>query len=658
MRARGVATSVAMAVRLAATHAPARGEKASPPPCFAPRGFRAAAVLLLLAVAAAPAWGGEAADALRAKHPYMVDWCFERLAPRIDDGAPWESLSAFLIGDPWSVAGEDPTWCSSAGDALAFFLETAVPEARRAGEFRRFAEEVPPGLKAPFVRAAYRVVPREDLVPLLRDWQRSALARLRALPLAAAAEEKAPADLRAALDLPRVASTDIDPAVRAAAVSALGRERGEADPAFLLGRLDGEREAEPLLAVLRILVRECNPGDGPPPPLLARSGPRLAARLKTPPGLPAAAEGEALYLLRCALGGLLPYDVLAGAPPDIAERALNALPSRDPGESDSAWHGRLAAALDDLAARGPYRPEDEAGFLEALRRHRGPFREQVVHALHGLPFLGGEEGLAAVDAFLPTSRGRRPFRTPGCYSPELLIARGADEQGRPWGLDMSFLLPGRLALVPGPPPGSDEWGREIVIGHEDGFPGKVTGLAVRGDEVRIALASGGERVLSLAALLADFDRDGITDIVERDLGLCPYLADSDSDGEMDGLDPFPLLRPGPLSEDDRVREAVLRRLARQWVITEEFVLLLAGEAPAAQVEAGPLMHLLTAVSPREEWGHRWPTTVGLTVHRDGDRARVASSQTSGGLSGIGHTWFLRRINGRWWVTACRWDWIS
>jgi hypothetical protein len=225
-------------------------------------------------------------------------------------------------------------------------------------------------------------------------------------------------------------------------------------------------------------------------------------------------------------------------------------------------------------------------------------------------------------------------------------------------LDTSRLLPDRLALVPGPPAGSDAWGCEIVVGHHSDFPGKIVGLTVRGDEVRIAFASGADRVLSLAALLADFDHDGITDILERDLGLSPLLADSDSDGEIDGLDPFPLLPPGPLSEDDRVREAVLLRLARQWLITEEIVLLPAGEAPAVQVEAGPLMHLLTAMSPREEWGHAWPTTVGLEVHRDGDRARVASSRTSGRLSGIGHTWFLRLIRGRWWVTACRWDWIS
>jgi hypothetical protein len=68
---------------------------------------------------------------------------------------------------------------------------------------------------------------------------------------------------------------------------------------------------------------------------------------------------------------------------------------------------------------------------------------------------------------------------------------------------------------------------------------------------RLAEGEWVERFVRNAALAADLDSDGYTDVVERWLGLDPSSADSDGDGVRDSLDRNPLTARRALSDEER-----------------------------------------------------------------------------------------------------------
>ncbi len=235
-------------------------------------------------------------------------------------------------------------------------------------------------------------------------------------------------------------------------------------------------------------------------------------------------------------------------------------------------------------------------------------------------------------------------------------ALGEDAGGRRWWIVRSSLAPDRLALAPAAAEGGKWGGEEILTPVERAVGRSGFRLAVEGDEVRVH-QPGREApaVFRLSEVRRDTDGDGLTDLLEEEWGLSPLLADSDGDGEEDdGVDPFPLLPPGPVSDEDLVREAVLAFMSR----FEPGVLhVRPGAMPRVQVEPGGRTRYL----PEDGEGEGRlgvETLCRLEVGLDASRAEVSVMASRGRLASRWWTAFLRKAGGRWFVVATRFDGMS
>lgn len=153
--------------------------------------------------------------------------------------------------------------------------------------------------------------------------------------------------------------------------------------------------------------------------------------------------------------------------------------------------------------------------------------------------------------------------------------------------------------------------------------------------------------LPLDRILADQDRDGLTDLVEELLLLDPTSRDSDGDGEGDGTDVFPF---NDTSQGEGGRDELLTAVVER---LEESIERQSPWLP--RLIAGPGLepeHLLDGgrwiVLPREEAcralrsGRRFDVIQLVERHRDGSRAIVRASDRLGL-----HTAELIHREGRW-----------
>jgi len=165
-----------------------------------------------------------------------------------------------------------------------------------------------------------------------------------------------------------------------------------------------------------------------------------------------------------------------------------------------------------------------------------------------------------------------------------------------------------------------------------------------------------ERLLDIAEIERDSDRDGWTDLEEARLGLDARDADSDGDGVIDGRDVTPNFAPPAELADDLEAQLIAKALFATYGLSGSRYALLAPE-DRTHIDvwgyAGPVIFDVDQAAWQAEmdYGAVW---VGWSVEKvEGDSATVALYDYEGPLAAGGQQVDLRRIDGEWYVVGWR-----
>lgn len=199
-------------------------------------------------------------------------------------------------------------------------------------------------------------------------------------------------------------------------------------------------------------------------------------------------------------------------------------------------------------------------------------------------------------------------------------------------------------------------GRLLLRYVQDGPPPRaiMEGTQERGPEAP-ALGEQ-ERLLDIAEIERDSDRDGWTDFEEARLGIDPRDADSDGDGIVDGLDVTPNFAPPPELTDDLEARLIAKALFATYGLSGSRYALLA-PAGRAHIDvwgyAGPVIFDVDQAAWRadKDYGAVW---VGWKIEKiEEASATVIISDYEGPLAAGSQYVELRKIDGDWYVVGWR-----
>lgn len=162
-----------------------------------------------------------------------------------------------------------------------------------------------------------------------------------------------------------------------------------------------------------------------------------------------------------------------------------------------------------------------------------------------------------------------------------------------------------------------------------------------------------EVVISLADVLRDSDRDGLTDAEEKRLGLSPMTPDTDGDGIRDGDDTAPDFAPSTKQSDETV---ILQKafFATFGISGSRFTLFATPGTPPIQ-PWGSRAHVLYKIHPAVYGA----VSVGWKIsQRTQSTATVELTDGEGPLAAGGVNVTLARKGGSWYVVDVTTTWVS
>ena len=312
-----------------------------------------------------------------------------------------------------------------------------------------------------------------------------------------------------------------------------------------------------------------------------------------------------------------------------------------------------------------------AFMIEALNDPTSPddWRHE---AFVNLPRTGGEAGIAAVRSArkkrAPRQKWEETIDVAGV--PEgYLVSERTDAKGRTWRLFRSGALGSWGDLFISQKTGGS-WGVPVFTGifTRDTWTTKAP-TQVNGVPMEEFMESKWIEVLpDDAALRADGDGDGLTDLAEKRLGTDPTRKDTDEDGLGDAVDPCPNAAPRALGDTEKIIEAALeaRFFAQGW--SSPALVGLDGMVPfemygyagrllwQTKGYAGDLPNMYN--TGMNMLSFRATSTTVVTIAADGKSAYTLISRYSGGLNGDGIGVNLTKVGDEWFVVRMRMEYVS